>query len=172
MDDSTLLNTLYNDSKTQQYVWGKYYNQMYAYSLKYTNNVEDTEDILGESFMMLFNKCGNIQNNNIKSYLMSIVRNNSINKLRSKKIKYEYDVDEFKDSISYIDHQFTNLEYKYLLNKVEHLPPGYKDVFTKYVLEGKSHKTISQELNITEGTCRSQLSKARKFLAKKLEGIL
>ena len=55
------------------------------------------------------------------------------------------------------------------LRKVVHeLPPGYKVVFNLYIFEGYSHKEIANELNISENTSKSQLSRARNYLRKAL----
>lgn len=166
--EQLLKDLINNDSKAQQRVWDEYYKQMYTLSIRYTDNVEDTEDVLIESFMSLFNNSSKIQNNNIFSYLYTIVKNYSINKVRSKKTKFEVDVVDYKDMFSCVDHQFSNLEYQEIIDVVEKLPKGYKTVFDSYVFEDKSHETIGKELNMTSGTSRSQLSKARKFLKKQL----
>ena len=55
-----------------------------------------------------------------------------------------------------------------LMEMIGELPEGYKLVFNLYVLENYGHKEIAQMLGITEGTSKSQLSKARGFLQKKI----
>ena len=52
---------------------------------------------------------------------------------------------------------------------VKDLPEGYRTVLNLYVFEGWSHRRISAELGITEGTSASQLHRARAILAKKIE---
>ena len=51
---------------------------------------------------------------------------------------------------------------------IQTLPDGYKTVFNLYVIEGYSHKDISELLGIGESTSRSQLVKARNMLKEKL----
>jgi RNA polymerase sigma-70 factor (ECF subfamily) len=157
-----------NDSQAQAQVYKTYYKLMFSVSIKYTNNIEDTEDVLVESFMSLFNNCSNITNNNIKAYLYTIVKNYSINKIRTNKSNSEVDITDYRDIFGCVDYGFNNLEFQDIISEIEKLPSGYKTVFESYVFEGKSHKIISKELNITEGTSRSQLAKARKFLKKQL----
>lgn len=47
---------------------------------------------------------------------------------------------------------------------IDKLPEGYKLVFNLYAIEGYKHSEISKKLNISEGTSKSQLFKARKWL--------
>ena len=55
-----------------------------------------------------------------------------------------------------------------LINIINDLPEGYKFVFNLYVMENYNHKEISETLNINVNTSKSQLSRARKLLQKKL----
>ena len=61
------------------------------------------------------------------------------------------------------------LDHGYILQLVASLPAGYRTVFNLYALEGYSHKEIAQQLNITESTSKSQLSRARSLLQTKLK---
>jgi RNA polymerase sigma-70 factor (ECF subfamily) len=60
---------------------------------------------------------------------------------------------------------------KDIKNAIEDLADGYKFVFIRYYYSGKSHKEIADELGISEGTFRSQLSKAKQNVKKYLEGL-
>ncbi len=57
-----------------------------------------------------------------------------------------------------------------ILNMLQELPAGYRTVFNLYAIEGYSHKEIAEMLEITEGTSKSQLSKARAMLQRRLVG--
>jgi RNA polymerase sigma factor (sigma-70 family) len=58
------------------------------------------------------------------------------------------------------------LAEKDILNIVKKLSPGYRSVFNMYVVEGYSHKDIGEILNISEGTSKSQLARAKGILQK------
>ncbi len=60
------------------------------------------------------------------------------------------------------------LSHDELMKVVQTLPPGYRIVFNLYVIEGMTHKQVAEQLNITEGTSKSNFAKARSFLQKKL----
>ncbi len=62
-----------------------------------------------------------------------------------------------------------SLATKDILNIVNELSPGYKQVFNLHVVEGYSHKEIADLLGITEGTSKSQLARAKGVLKKMIE---
>ena len=64
------------------------------------------------------------------------------------------------------------IEPEKLIKLIQELPEGYRTVLNLYIFEGYSHKEISESLNITESTSKTQLFKARKFLRNKLEPII
>ena len=57
-----------------------------------------------------------------------------------------------------------NLAEKDIIKLVQQLSPGYRTVFNMYVVEGYTHKQIAEALNISEGTSKSQLSRAKLIL--------
>ena len=62
-----------------------------------------------------------------------------------------------------------NLNISFLLKLVQGLPDRYRLVFNLYVLDNFSHQEISDMLNISIGTSKSNLSRARQMLKSKLE---
>ena len=66
----------------------------------------------------------------------------------------------------------SNEEVDFLQQKIDELPEGYKAVFMLYAVEGYKHQEIAKMLNISEGTSKSQLSKARKLLQEKVKPTL
>ena len=57
-----------------------------------------------------------------------------------------------------------SLAEKDIIRLVQQLSPGYRTVFNMYVVEGYTHKQIAEALNISEGTSKSQLSRAKLIL--------
>lgn len=58
---------------------------------------------------------------------------------------------------------------KEIIEMIQKLPFGYRIVFNMYEIEGFSHREIARELNISIGTSKSQLSRAKKLLRSKIE---
>lgn len=76
--------------------------------------------------------------------------------------------DEYPDKVEVaIDEETVSL--KYLLGLIQQLPDRYRLVFNLYVLDGYSHKEIAKLLNISIGTSKSNLSRARMNLKEKIE---
>jgi len=59
-----------------------------------------------------------------------------------------------------------------LMEMIQSLSTGYRTIFNLYVIEGYSHKEIAELLNVTEGTSKSQLARARYLLQKKVETLM
>jgi RNA polymerase sigma-70 factor (ECF subfamily) len=143
---------------------------MFRVSFKITQNIEDAEDVINESFMSLFKYAHNITSTTVGGYLKRLVINKSINKLRTIKTKYDVSIENVWD-YGYTDHSFTEYDFKILIGIIDTLPKGYQSVFKLFVLEGLRHSEIAKLLNIDEGTSRSQLAKAKKQLQKKVKFV-
>ena len=75
--------------------------------------------------------------------------------------------DFIEDEIPEIDDQDVSLEY--LMQIIQELPDRYRMVFNLYVLDGYSHKEIADMLEITTGTTKSNLARARMILKEKID---
>lgn len=73
------------------------------------------------------------------------------------------------DSATHPDEAMADLPLEDLVGMIRELPPQYRMVFNMYVMEGFNHQEISRELNISEGTSKSNLSRAREILRYKIE---
>ena len=73
--------------------------------------------------------------------------------------------EEFENNIN------TNIEVAEIQQLIDALPEGYRMVFVLYAIEGYKHQEISEMLNVSLGTSKSQLFKARKMLQEKLKEL-
>ena len=64
---------------------------------------------------------------------------------------------------------FSNYAYEELLTMIQSLAPRYQLIFNLYAIEGYAHKEIAAMLDISEGTSKSQYSRARAILKNMLE---
>lgn len=76
------------------------------------------------------------------------------------------DEEEFDEDVNLVNTVFT---VDVLLGYIQQLPDRYRLIFNLYVLDGYSHKEIAKMLEISEGTSKSNLSRARKILKEKLD---
>ena len=143
---------------------------LFGISLKYSENYQDAEDTLQDSFLTIFDKIKQYNNKgSFEGWLKKIAINTALQKYRKKRplqlIKEVTDTEEIVE----IDLEDKNLDIDFLLNLIQKLPNKYRLVFNLYVLDSYSHKEISKMLNISEGTSKSNLSRARKNLKNELE---
>ena len=153
------------ERKMQQELYQRFASKMYGVCLRYAGSAEEAEDVLQEGFIKVFNKIGSFRGDgSFEGWIRRIFVNTAIEHYRKKIYlqpitEYEEDTVEGK-YLSILD----KLEEKDIIQLVQQLSPGYRTVFNMYVIEGYSHKQIAEALGISEGTSKSQLSRAKQIL--------
>ena len=139
--------------------------KMYGVCLRYAGNAEEAEDILQEGFIKVFNKIGSFRSEgSFEGWIRRIFVNTAIEHFRKK--TYLQPITETEENtvegkyLSVLD----ELAEKDIIQLVQQLSPGYRTVFNMYVVEGYTHKQIAEQLGISEGTSKSQLSRAKLIL--------
>jgi len=156
------------DRRGQKALYEMFSPKMLAIANSYVNNLHDAEDILLNAFMKCFTRLDECRNwESFPYWLRKIIVNDSITFIRKNKNILYADV-EIADDYS----ETADEEYPEELNIEEifsQMPVGYRLIFNLYVFEDKKHSEIAGILNISEGTSKSQLSKAKKWLAEFLK---
>lgn len=149
----------------QEELYRRFSPRMYAVCLRYASNAEEAEDILQEGFIKIFKKLGSFRGEgSFEGWIRRIFVNTAIEHFRRK--RYLQPVTEREENtiegkgLSALD----DLAEKDILELVRQLSPGYRTVFNMYVIEGYTHKEIGDMLGISEGTSKSQLSRAKVIL--------
>ena len=158
------------DPQMQRLLYDRFASMMYAVCLRYSDNVEDANDVMQEGFIRVYKSLINFRGEgSFEGWVRRIFINTSIEHYR-KKVKL-YNVTEVpENTIQDGDLNVLDvLDAKDIINIINELPPGYKVVFNMHVIEGYSHKEIAGILGITEGTSKSQLARAKGVLKKILE---
>lgn len=143
---------------------------MFRTALRYVRNNDDAEDIIIIAFSKVFKSIKSFNYSGkgcLEAWIRKIVVNESLMFLRK---RYNFSLTESLD-ISIPEPDLTELgrlEAEDILEMINQLPTGYRTVFNLYVIEGYDHQEISMMLNISEGTSRSQLFKAKAILKKVL----
>jgi len=159
-----------NNIKAQSEVYQLYAGKLFALCLKYSKNYQEAQDNLQDGFITIFNK---IEQYNFKGsfegWLKRIVINTALQKYREKNVLnlVTEEIPE-KESLE-IEDEDENISLDFLLSIIQELPNRYRVVFNLYVLDGYSHKEISELLEISEGTSKSNLSRGRIILKRKIE---
>jgi|TARA_B110000091_G_scaffold211734_1_gene256935 RNA polymerase sigma factor (sigma-70 family) len=154
----------------QSEIYELYADVLFGICLKYSRNYQDAEDTLQDSFLIIFDKITQYnKKGSFEGWLKRIAINTALQKYRKKTpLELVKEVTEIEDLVE-IDFKDKNLDIDFLLNLIQQLPDQYRLVFNLYVLDSYSHKEISKMLNISEGTSKSNLSRARKKLKIALE---
>lgn len=163
----------HGDQKAQFQVYKLYYKAMYNTSLRIVNDTMEAEDIMQEAFLSAFEKLHTFSGKvTFGAWLKRIVINRSLDYLNRKKAIFEDIEDQYK--LSEETAEPTNgedLEYQVdqVREAIKRLPHGYRVILSLYLLEGYDHEEISEILDISSSTSRSQFSRARQKLARELE---
>ncbi len=169
-DKDIIKGCLSNKQQSQEALYRKYSSYLFGVSIRYTKDYSAAEDVLHESFIKIFTSISSYKGTgSIKSWMRTIVINTALEKFR--KQFQLYFVDNIEDTREYLitDGFYSELNTKDLLKLVADLPPAYKIVFNLYTIDGYSHKEIASKLNISVGTSKSNLSRARKILQTKVK---
>lgn len=162
---------LSGNKKDQELLYRRHAPRMYAVCLQYSGNDEEARDILQEGFIKIFENLIHYKNEgSFEGWMHRIIVNTALAKYREKTQLYRVDdIDTIPEpEASPFNEDYTGLEVVDLLDMIRELPPRYRMVFNLYAIEGYSHKEISQMANISEGTSKSNLSRARDILQKKV----
>jgi RNA polymerase sigma-70 factor (ECF subfamily) len=157
--------------RDQELLYRRYSPKLYAVCLQYAGNTEEARDVLQEGFIKIFENLSRYSHEgSFEGWMRKIIVNTALEKYRSRYyLSRVDDIDEAAEPIAGPDtNDFAGLEAHDLLNMIIELPPKYRMVFNLYAIEGYSHKEIGTMLNITEGTSKSNLSRARDILQKKV----
>ena len=161
-----------NQTKIFTKLYEEYSSYMYGICLRYTKNTEEAQDVLQDGFIKVYNALDSFKGeSNIKTWISRIMINTAINHYRKKKVLNTFSVEETEVEVLRFDKTdvINKMSADELLDLMHFLPEGYSLIFNLYVIEGYKHREIAEMLDITEGTSKSQLSKARNKLQELLK---
>lgn len=159
----------------QKEMYEKLSSRMFPICLRYMGERERAKDVMHDGFMTLFAKLGEFRGEGsfegwarrifVTTCLMSIRKNDVLK--NSEQIDGVIPVADIK-----LDPNETEkLDAQTLMKVIAEMPEGFRTVFNLYAIEGFSHKEIGKMLGMSEGGSRSQLSRARTWLQKRLNNF-
>jgi RNA polymerase sigma factor (sigma-70 family) len=155
------------EAKAQEILYKFFGPKLFAICLKYAPSYEDAQDNFQDGFLHLFNKINQFQfKGSFEGWAKRLMINHVLQQYR--KVSHLEIVKEIPDIIETVEID-EPLELQDLLQLIQELPTQYRIVFNLYVLDNYSHKEISEMLGISEGTSKSNLSRAKKILKEKIE---
>lgn len=138
--------------------------KLYYLCKRYLKKEEEIEEVLANSFFIIFTKIDQLKEvKAFEGWAKKIAVNQCLAQLK-KNLNFNLYLDDVSYSNQPLADEMTDLEEEDLLNLVKYIPEGCRTIFSLFVIEGYSHKEIADQLNITEGTSKSQLNAAKSKL--------
>lgn len=157
-----------NDIDAQAEIYQLYASKLFALCLKYSKNYQEAQDNLQNSFLNIFNKIGQYSfKGSFEGWIKRLTINTVLQTYREKNILNL--VTEVIPDVEEVEVDDEQIPLDYLLQLIQELPNKYRMVFNMYVLDDYSHREIAEMLNISEGTSKSNLHRARMILKEKLQ---
>lgn len=164
------------DRSAQEQLFKHFYGKMMGVCMRYTKDRDQALEVLQISFIKIFDNLKKFDfTGSFEGWVRRIVVNTSIDEIR-KRNRQPLTTGEdyvFNDSYSVQDHDFdddiTKIKAEHAMEAIQELSPAYKAVFNLFVIENYSHKEIAEILDISEGTSKSNLAKAKQRLREILK---
>lgn len=156
------------DRKAQEELYRQYASILFGLCLKYSRNKTEAEDNLHDSFMTIFDKIDQYKfKGSFEGWMKRITVNTVLQKYR--KEEYLKVVSENMAEEHTADDLHVDIGLSTLLKYIQELPNKYRLTFNMYVLDGYTHKEISEQLGTSLGTSKSNLARARMILREKIK---
>lgn len=156
--------------KSCQYELVKRYSKMLrGVCRRYARDESAVQDILQETLIRVFSNINKFQSTgSFEGWLKKIAVRCSLTWMDKSYFKREESLTKVHDARSVVPAVYHYLGVQEIHLLINELPVGFRTVFNLYVIEGFSHKEIAEILEITESASRSQLTRAKSQLRKKL----
>ena len=167
--EQLITNCINQDAKAQSQLYKQYASKLFTLCLKYSRNYAEAEDNLHDAFITVFSKIDQYNNKgSFEGWLKRIAINTSLQRYRDNAGVFDIVNEERIEDVK-VDINDSDVSIDFLLGIIQELPDRYRLVFNLYVLDGYSHVEISELINISTGTSKSTLARARMILKEKIE---
>ncbi|TNE58129.1 MAG: sigma-70 family RNA polymerase sigma factor [Bacteroidetes bacterium] len=164
---------LQGDALCEEMLYRRFSVSMFRVCLRYASSRSEAEDMLQEGFMRVFTDLSRYRGEgSLEGWIRRVIVRAALRWLRRRRA---FDTDDLEPEVLAVQEAGPAMaeteedETKLVNRLMQQLPAGYRTVLNLYAVEGYRHEEIAQLLGISEGTSRSQLSKARVLLKKMLE---
>lgn len=174
MEEQQLINECKKGNRlAQKELYDKYSRKMMGVCLRYINEKETARDILQDGFVKVFTSLDSFSGiGSFEGWLRRIFVNCALEFLRKSDVLREAtDWNNITEPMPSESSVISELSVSDLMKLVQELPTGFRMVFNLFAIEGYSHKEIGDMLNITESTSRSQYTRARQLLQKRVKEL-
>ena len=160
------------DVRAQAMLYELFAPSMFGVCLRYSKDNTEAEDSLQDGFIKVFKYIGGFRHEgSFEGWIRRIMVNVSLEKYRKQKLMYPVEDIGTYQLTNYTDDILAKISADELVELIQDLTPRYRMVFNLYVMEGMSHQEISKEMNISKGTSKSNLARARQVLQSKVKEL-
>ncbi len=154
----------------QRLLYERYAGKLFVVCKRYVRQPDEAEDVLQDAFVKIFQHIDSFRfESPLEAWLRRIVVNTALKHLRKQKNwQQPADIADMAPVLPQADESLPMLYHQQLLELIQDLPTGCRAVFNLYAIEGYTHAEIAELLEISEGTSKSQLFRARSLLQRKL----
>lgn len=161
------------ERRAQQALYDEYSRKMMGVCLRYVNDRETARDLLQEGFVKVFTNIETYSGTgSLGGWIRKIFVNSALEYLRKSDVLREAtDLDNTVELVQPNASAISDLSAAELMQLVGELPVGFRTVFNMFAIEGYSHREIAEMLGITESTSRSQYTRAKQLLQRKINAL-
>ena len=157
------------DARAQTELYSLFAPKMFGICLRYAKDSTEAEDNLQEGFVKVFTYIKGFKHQgSFEGWMRRIMVNVSLEKYRKQHLMYPVEDVGVYERQNFSNEILDKITAEELIELIQQLTPRYRMVFNLYVMEGMNHKEISEEMNISVGTSKSNLARARDILKSKV----
>lgn len=154
------------------YIYRKYYKQLFIFAKRYLAEDEDCHDVINDAFEHLWTHFDQIQKDSMLPYLYTTLRSKSIDHLRKQKTQQKY-IDFCMTS----SEKYDNLEHiqemedreRRIKEVIDSLPETTRRIFCLCFVERKKYQEAADILQISVSTVKKHIVRALKLIREKRE---
>jgi len=172
-DSSLIKSYLRGDRTAMQHLYERHEQYWFRLCMRYGRNRSEAQDIMQDALVQIFKTLKQFDNKkgSFAAWSNRIMVTTALQHFRREKYRISEDLTTVLDDADTSEDAFDKISAKELTQIIQQLPDGYRMVFNLYEIEGYKHYEIAEMLDISVGTSKSQLSKAKKMLRLQLEKI-
>ena len=161
------------DRRAQKELYDTYSRKMMGVCLRYVDERETARDLLQDGFVKVFTGLDSYAGSgSFEGWMRRIFVNCALEYLRRSDVLREAtDLENTAELIHPDSSAISDLSAAELMRLVSELPTGFRTVFNMFAIEGYSHKEIGEMLGITESTSRSQYTRAKQLLQRRINAL-
>ncbi len=162
-----------NDITARRELYKLYAGYLLGICMRYLSDRETAEDVMHDGFIKIFSSFDKFEwrgEGSLKAWLSRVMANQTLEWLRRNK---KLSANEGEDVLNKVEEpavaDVEKIPQSVIMRFIKELPDGYRAVFNMFVIEEKSHKEIAEALGIKEKSSSSQLLRAKRILADKID---